>query len=118
MKDLEGELVTPLINNEECAYTIMEGDVYKCGIETAFYAGAVDFRKPLSCHLFPVRVKQYRDFRAVNYEEWPICRPGVEAGEAHNTELCIFLSEPLQRAFGKEWYAQLLWAAGEYGKNK
>ncbi len=118
MKDIEGELVTPLINNEECAYTVMDGDVYKCGIETAFNAGAVDFRKPLSCHLFPVRVKQYRDFRAVNYEEWPICKPGVTAGEEQDTELCIFLSEPLERAFGKEWYAKLLWAAGEYGKYK
>jgi hypothetical protein len=72
--DIEGELVTPLISNEECAYTIMEDDVYKCGIETAFNAGAVNFRKPLSCHLFPVRVKQYSSFRAVNYEEWSICK--------------------------------------------
>ncbi|MCK7538893.1 MAG: DUF3109 family protein [Marinilabiliales bacterium] len=80
MKDIEGELVTPLINNEECAYTVIEDGIYKCGIETAFTAGAVDFRKPLSCHLFPVRIKQYRDFRAVNYEEWSICQPGVAAG--------------------------------------
>jgi hypothetical protein len=114
MKDLEGELVTPLINNEECAYTVMDGDAYKCGIETAWLAGAVDFRKPLSCHLFPVRVKQYRDFRAVNYEEWPICKPGVAAGMKKDIELCIFLGEPLVRAFGKEWYEKLLWAAGEY----
>lgn len=118
MKDIEGELVTPLINNEECAYTVMDGDVYKCGIETAWLAGAVDFRKPLSCHLFPVRVKQYRDFRAVNYEEWPICQPGVAAGMKKDTELCIFLGEPLVRAFGKEWYEKLLWAAGEYVKYK
>jgi len=114
MKDTEGELVTPLVNNEECVYAIMEDDVYKCGIETAFNAGAVDFRKPLSCHLFPVRIKQYRDFRAVNYEEWPICKPGVAAGIQKDTELCIFLGEPLVRAFGKEWYEKLLWAAGEY----
>ncbi len=118
MKDIEGELVTPLINNEECVYTVMDGDVYKCGIETAWFAGAVDFRKPLSCHLFPVRVKQYRDFRAVNYEEWPICKPGVAAGMNRDTELCIFLGEPLVRAFGKEWYEKLLWAAGEYVKYK
>ena len=51
--DHEGELVTPLINNEECAYTVMDNDIYKCGIEMAFNAGAVSFRKPLSCHLFP-----------------------------------------------------------------
>ncbi len=94
MKDIEGELVTPLINNEECAYTVMDNDVYKCGIETAWLAGAVDFRKPLSCHLFPVRVKQYRNYKAVNYEEWAICRPGVAAGSKNDTDLCVFLGEP------------------------
>ena len=116
--DIEGELVTPLISNAECAYTIMEDDVYKCGIETAFNAGAVDFRKPLSCHLFPVRVKQYSNFRAVNYEEWPICRPGIACGVKQNTELFLFLREPLLRAFGEEWYDQLQWAAGEYNKKQ
>ncbi len=118
MKDIEGELVTPLINNEECAYTILEEDVYKCGIETAYNAGAVDFIKPLSCHLFPVRIKRYRDFSAVNYEEWSICRPGVDSGIKRDVELCIFLRDPLVRAFGQEWYNKLLWAAGEYGRYK
>lgn len=112
--DREGELVTPLINNEECAYTVMEDDIFKCGIETAFNAGAVSFRKPLSCHLFPVRVKQYRDFRAVNYEEWAICTPGVACGAKQNMKVYLFLREPLIRAFGEEWYNRLHWAAGEY----
>jgi hypothetical protein len=116
--DIEGELVTPLISNEECAYTIMEDDVYKCGIETAFNAGAVDFRKPLSCHLFPVRVKQYSSFRAVNYEEWEICKPGVACGVRKDAQLFLFLREPLLRAFGEEWYDKLQWAAGEYNKHK
>ena len=114
--DIEGELITPLINNEECAYTVMEDDIFKCGIEMAFNAGAVDFRKPLSCHLFPVRIRQYRDFRAVNYEEWTICEPGVACGARHKTELYVFLREPLVRAFGEEWYNKLQWAAGEYHK--
>lgn len=114
--DIEGELVTPLINNQECAYTVMDDDIYKCGIETAFRAGAVDFRKPLSCHLFPVRVKQYRSFRAVNYEEWSICKPGVACGAKQNLEVYVFLREPLVRAFGEEWYNRLQWAAGEYHK--
>lgn len=118
LRDFEGELVTPLIGNEECAYTVMDDDVYKCGIETAFNTGAVDFRKPLSCHLFPVRVKQYSTFRAVNYEEWPICKPGADCGTEKNVELYLFLREPLIRAFGQEWYDGLHWAAGEYGKNK
>ncbi|MRR18649.1 DUF3109 family protein [bacterium] len=118
MKDMEGELVTPLINNEECAYAITANGIFMCGIETAFNAGAVDFRKPLSCHLFPVRVKQYRDFRAVNYEEWAICKPGVEAGAEQDIKLYVFLREPLLRAFGQEWYEKLIWAASEYAKYK
>ncbi len=116
MKDFEDDLVTPLIGNRECAYTFMDGDIYKCAIEKAYLAGAVEFRKPLSCHLFPVRVKQYRTFRAVNYEKWSICRPGVACGERENVMLYSFLREPLIRAFGQEWYNRLQWAAGEYHK--
>lgn len=118
LADIEGELVTPLVNNEECAYTVIEDGIYKCGIEMAFIAGAVDFRKPLSCHLFPVRVKQYSSFRAVNYEEWAICRPGVAAGVKKNSPLWAYLKDPLVRAFGEEWYDKLKWSAEEYGKNK
>jgi hypothetical protein len=118
IRDIEGEDVTPLINNEECAYTVMDGEIFRCGIEMAFNAGAVDFRKPLSCHLFPVRVKQYRDFRAVNYEEWSICRPGAAAGTRQGIKLYAFLREPLTRAFGEEWYDKLHWSANEYAKNK
>lgn len=116
--DMEGDRVTPLINNEECAYTVMEDGIFRCGIEMAFFAGAVDFRKPISCHLFPVRIKQYRDFRAVNYEQWSICRSGAAAGDRQDKKLYIFLREPLIRAFGEEWYEKLTWAAEEYGKNK
>jgi len=118
IRDNEGEDVTPLINNEECAYTVMEEEIFRCGIEMAFNAGLVDFRKPISCHLFPVRMKQYRDFRAVNYEEWSICRPGVVAGARQGTKLYAFLREPLVRAFGQEWYDRLQWSANEYAKNK
>jgi hypothetical protein len=116
--DIEGELVTPLINDEECAYTIIEDRIYKCGIETAYNAGKVDFKKPLSCHLFPIRIKKYREFSAVNYEEWAICRSGVASGEKYNTDLYVFLHEPLVRAFGQEWYDKLKWAAKEYAVNR
>ncbi|MGB8359526.1 MAG: DUF3109 family protein [Bacteroidales bacterium] len=118
LADIEGELVTPLVNNEECAFTLIEDGIFKCGIETAFNAGAVGFRKPLSCHLFPVRVKQYSSFKAVNYEEWAICRPGVTAGVKHNSPLWTYLREPLVRAFGDEWYDKLQWSAEEYSRNK
>lgn len=116
--DMEGDRVTPLIDNEECAYTVMEDGIFRCGIEMAYNAGAVDFRKPISCHLFPVRIKQYRDFKAVNYEEWSICRSGVAAGNRKNEKLYLFLRDPLVRAFGEVWYEKLKWAADEYAKNK
>lgn len=116
--DFEGETVTPLISNEECAYAIMEDGIWLCGIERAWQRKAVSFRKPLSCHLFPVRIKQFTDFLAINYEEWPICRPAVEKGKQEEIRLYRFLKEPLIRAFGKEWYRKLLFAAKEYEKNK
>ena len=116
--DIEGDCVTPLIDNAECAYTVIEDGIFKCAIEKAWHAGAVSFRKPLSCHLFPVRVKSYRNFRAVNYEEWPICRPALAAGRRDGTGLWVSLKDPLVRAFGVEWYDKLLFAATEYNKDK
>lgn len=118
MTDIEGDIVTPLIGNEECAYTAIESGIFRCGIEKAFKAGVIPFQKPISCHLFPVRVKNFTDFRAVNYEEWPICHPALKAGENGNVHLYRFLKEPLVRAFGNEWYNKLLFAAKKYEKDK
>jgi len=114
--DFEGESVTPLINNEECAYALNENGIWLCGIERAWFSGKVKFRKPVSCHLFPVRVKNYTDFKAVNYDEWPICRPAVANGINNNIRLFKFLKDPLIRAFGKEWYEQLEFAAEEFDR--
>ena len=111
--DFEGELVTPLINNEECAYALYEKGIWLCGIERAWFSGKSAFRKPLSCHLFPVRVKNFTDFQAVNYDEWPICRTAVACGKEKNIRVYQFLKEPLIRAFGKEWYEKLEFAAAE-----
>jgi hypothetical protein len=116
--DFEGECVTPLVGNEECAYTIIENGIWLCGIERAWFNRTITFRKPLSCHLFPVRVKNYADFKAVNFEEWPICRPAVTEGTEKNIMLYRFLREPLERAFGREWYEKLQFAAEEYEKSK
>ena len=69
VSDFENERVTPLIGNEECAYTILKDNILMCGIELAWTDGKISFKKPLSCHLFPVRIKYYSDFRAVNYEK-------------------------------------------------
>jgi hypothetical protein len=108
LTDVEGELVTPLIGDAECAYTVLSGDIFLCAIEKAWHDGIISFRKPLSCHLFPVRTKDFTDFTAVNYEKWSICQGGREAGRRDNLPVYTFLQEPLIRAFGADWYDELV----------
>ena len=115
--DFEGDHVTPLIGNEECAYTILEDGIFLCGIEKAWIEKKVTFRKPLSCHLFPVRIKQYSGFKAVNYEELQLCSSACNAGGRDGIFLYEFLKEPLVRAFGIKVYNELCIAASEQ-KNK
>ena len=118
VKDFDNDNVTTLIGNEECAYTIFDNNVYKCGIEKAYEDGRVDFRKPLSCHLFPARIKYYSDFKAVNYQELSICKAGRESGEEKGVFLYRFLKEPLTRALGEKMYDELCIAAEELRKVK
>jgi hypothetical protein len=105
--DKDGDLVTPLVNNRQCAYSFYEGDILKCGIEKAWLAGRITFRKPLSCHLFPVRISEYRHFDAVNYQQIEICRPGRESGLSEKIPLLRFLEEPFTRKYGNEWMEEL-----------
>jgi len=115
--DFENEKVTPLIDNEECAYTTKSGNIFLCGIEQAWSDGKISFRKPLSCYLFPVRIKSYSDFRAVNYEELAICSPARKCGEHEKIYVYEFLKEPLIRALGEDLYNDLCTAAVELRKN-
>jgi hypothetical protein len=117
MKDFENDNVTPLINNEECAYTLLSDGIYLCGIEKAWADGKIKFQKPLSCHLFPARVKYFSDFRAVNYEELAICSPARRTGTDEGVYVYEFLKEPLIRAFGEEMYKDLCVAAEELRKS-
>jgi len=114
--DFENDRVTPLIGAEECAYTVLNDNIYMCGIEKAWRDGKISFQKPLSCHLFPVRVKQYSDFRAVNYQELAICKPARDFGAAEGVNVYRFLKKPLIRLLGKEVYADLCVAAKEPAK--
>jgi hypothetical protein len=116
--DFENERVTPLIDNKECAYTVVKDNIFMCGIELAWSDGKISFRKPLSCHLFPVRIKYYSDFRAVNYEELAICTTARNTGLAEGIYVYEFLKEPLIRALGEELYKELCIAAVELRKKK
>jgi len=118
IKDDDGDLVTPLIEGKECAYTYMENGVYRCGIEKAWLQNKISFRKPLSCHLFPVRRKKYPEFEAVNYEKWAICQPARILGKRENMPVYKFLKEALVRVYGKKWYRKLEKTASELDKKQ
>jgi len=111
------ELVTPLIDGKECAYTVFDDNgVAKCGIEDAYNAGVIKWRKPQSCHLYPIRVTQYSEFAAVNYHEWDICSSACVLGEELKVPVYKFLKEPLITQFGEDWYSELEVVAKEYLK--
>lgn len=102
------ELETPLVDGKECAYTVFrENGTAACGIEDAYNAGKTDFQKPISCHLYPVRIKEYLTFTAVNYHRWDICSAACTLGKQLKTPVYKFLKTPLIRRFGKDWYEQL-----------
>ncbi|MBN2681416.1 MAG: DUF3109 family protein [Bacteroidales bacterium] len=105
--DFDGDVVTPLIDGNECAYTILEDGIYKCAIEKAWFQKEIDFRKPVSCHLYPIRIKEYKDFDAVNYDKWEICKHAVRAGNEDDISLLEFCKDSLVRRYGLEWYEEL-----------
>ena len=106
--DSEYDYVTTLVNEKECAYAVFEENgTASCGIEKAYLAGKSSFRKPLSCWLYPVRIKKIQNITAVNYDVWDICKPALIQGEKLGVPVFKFLKEPLIKKFGKEWYEQL-----------
>ena len=115
--DRESEIVTSIVNGKNCVFTYYGTDgVCKCAIEKAFIEGRTDFMKPVSCHLYPIRVKRYKDYYAVNYHHWKVCRAAGILGKQKHLLLYQFLREPLIRKFGEEWYDALDTCAQEYAK--
>ena len=107
--DEDGEYSTPTINGKECAYAIYdEKGILKCGIEQAYIDGKTDYKKPISCHLYPIRVTKYEEFSALNYDRWDICSPACDLGSSLNVPVYKFLKEPLIRKYGEAWYAELV----------
>lgn len=115
--DSDGDLVTPILNGRECLYTFVdERGVVKCAIERAYLEGKIDFRKPVSCHLFPIRIDEYAEYHAMNYQKLDICKPGRVCGSKEKLPLYKFLKEPLIRKYGEAWYHELETAAEELKK--
>tara|TARA_B100000795_G_C22803019_1_gene442998 strand:- start:3496 stop:4056 length:561 start_codon:yes stop_codon:yes gene_type:complete len=106
--DSDGDLVTPLVDNQACAYVFYdEAGITKCSIEKAHLDGKIDFRKPISCSLFPVRLKEYPTFTAVNVQLLEICKCACDLGEQLKVPVYKFLKEPLITRFGSDWYEEL-----------
>lgn len=115
----DGELETPLMPTGHCAYVIEDADKkLKCGLETVHQEGVLSFKKPLSCHLYPVRVQQYSSFEAVNYHQWDICGAACALGSSLKVKVYVFVKEALVRKFGEEWYAALEKAGAELAEKK
>jgi hypothetical protein len=106
--DSDGDLVTPLAGNNECVYTFTddEGNT-KCAIEKAFLDKGSSFRKPVSCHLFPIRITEYKRYDAINYQQLVICKPGRNCGKNKKIPLWQYLKDPLIRKYGKRWFQEL-----------
>ncbi len=105
-----GKMGTPLVNGGACAYLAFDPDgTAHCGIERAWAAGATTFRKPISCHLYPIRVLEHPGaaFEALNYDRWSICAAACSRGEREGISLVDFAREALVRRYGEDFFEEL-----------
>ena len=115
--DSDGDRVTSIVGDKNCVFTCYDtAGVCKCAIEKAYREGRVSFYKPISCHLYPVRITQYKTFQAVNYHRWDVCKAAELLGKKEQVPVYQFLKEPLIRKFGQAWYDALDECAQEWKK--
>ncbi len=105
--DEDGDYTTTLVKGKHCAFVYFDNSIAKCAIEKAYMEGVITWKKPISCHLYPVRITKYKDYDAVNYNQWDICKPACTCGSKLNVPVYKFLKEPLIRKYGDNWYKQL-----------
>jgi hypothetical protein len=105
--DMQGGPVTPLVKGKQCAYVYYDDGIAKCAIEKAFESGIINFRKPVSCHLYPIRVTSYPHYDALNYHRWPICDGARKRGKREGVRIYKFVKDALIRKYGQEWYDEL-----------
>lgn len=107
--DEDGDLCTPVVEGRECVYaTYDKKGVLKCAIEQAYNDGKLQWKKPISCHLYPIRVTSKKNFEALNYHKWHICSPACSLGKELQVPVYKFLKDPLIRKYGAPWYEQLV----------
>lgn len=106
--DWDNEPVTTLVNGKECAFVYFDGNgITKCAVEQAYNEKKTKFKKPISCHLYPIRIQKYTSFEALNYAEWDICQTACVCGSELDVRVYKFLKEPIIRAFGQEFFDEL-----------
>lgn len=105
-EEKQNELMTRSIGDEDCVFVYYDGDIAKCAIEKAYNEGKVDFIKPISCHLFPIRVVDFGG-DVLKYEEYMDCKPALEKGKETKLSILKFCQKPIERAFGKEFYNKI-----------
>ncbi len=107
--DEDGDYSTSTINNRECAFAFYdENKILKCSIEQAWKEGKTNWQKPISCHLYPIRIQKLVDHEALNYDRWHICSDACELGASLKVPVYKFLKEALIRKYGEDWYAALV----------
>lgn len=112
---------TTLIDNAACAYlTYEENGIAKCGIEKAYEAGVIDYPKPISCHLYPIRVERLNNssFEQLKYDRWEICSAACEKGAALHVPVYQFVKGPLIRKYGATFFEQLEHMAQHYSSHE
>lgn len=109
VKDPDGDWSTTLIEGRECAFAVKDkkSSQWLCGIELAWKAGKSDWQKPISCHLYPIRVTRKEHYHLLNYHKWHICSPACDLGRKLQVPVYRFLEGPLTRAYGADWYQAL-----------
>lgn len=108
--DNDGDYTTTLINKEECAFTLKdENGIVLCAIEKAFREGKITYKKPISCHLYPIRTKKFsNNLEGLNYHTWNICKDAIINGKKHNVKVYQGVQDAITRRWGEEFYNRLV----------
>lgn len=116
--DSDGDDTTPLVDGKHCAFVYFKNEIAKCSIEKAWKEKKVTFQKPISCHLYPIRIESKKNYDTITYERWDVCKPACKCGEQLDVPVYKFLKTSLIRKYGKRWYKKLEIAAGYLQKKK
>ena len=117
--DEEGDIVTSIVGNRECVFAYRDDNgVWQCSVEKAYEQGLTPFKKPISCHLYPIRLRKRKNFIGVEYHRWDVCTDACRLGSQLKVPVYRFLKDPLIRRFGAEWYAELEKAAEAFYKSE